>query len=606
MTDPAKVAAELAWLKANPAFEQRPATVAEFLGPGYLDIERRVRQALKECIEEILGHDVTGDRMTAYSRAMLTGGIGIGKTTFASIVLPWMAHYVLCLKDPQGYFDLLPGSRIAFMQMSTSEDQAKEVVFGDVKARIEHCQWFQENAPWDPTYKNQIRFEKDIWILPGDSKETTFEGYNILGGILDEMDSHLVTKEKDYAEVGYDTIDNRITSRFGKRGCFIVIGQMKKASGFAAKKYKEFKNDPSAYVRRMTIWESFGWDNYLKPDGSRDSFWYDTRRKEIIPSGAVSLINNPNLIEVPEYYRPQFTTNPEKALRDLAGIPPEAEDPFISMVHKIDAARDRWAERFDGLGSPVRPDGRLEKWFRAPDTLPRVCHIDMAYSAEGDALGLVMGHVPEVVEFEGEYKPLIVFDMLMRWKAPAGGEIMLSDVRRMIYSLKDDLGFRIKKVTMDGFQSTDTRQQLTRKRIESDILSVDKNLLPYHDLREALYEDRVVMPPYMVYLERGDTELVEIAVRELTQLTDDGKMVDHPPDGSKDVADGMAGVATTLMGDRRWRRNVVSIDTARADKEATGTEGGGLYDHPALGGFAGLGAPIPTMSPTGGSPFHRR
>ena len=117
-------------------------------------------------------------------------------TTIASIVLPYLAHWVLCLRNPQDFFNLLPGSRIAFMQMSTSGQQAKEVVFGDIKARIENAPWFK-NHPYDPKFKNQLRFKGDIWILPGDSGETTFEGYNICGGILDEADSHLVTEHKD-------------------------------------------------------------------------------------------------------------------------------------------------------------------------------------------------------------------------------------------------------------------------------------------------------------------------------------------------------------------------------------------------------------------------
>lgn len=598
----AKATAELEWLKNNPEFDERPATVREFLGPGYLNIDSGVRPAIKSTLIEIMGDEVSAERMTAYPRAMITGGIGIGKTTIASIVLPWMVHWVLCLKDPQGYFDLLPGSRIAFMQMSTSEDQAKEVIFGDIKARVQNSEWFQNKYPYDPKFTNQIRFDKDIWILPGDSAETTFEGYNILGGILDEADSHKVTKEKDYAETGYDTIDNRITSRFQKRGFFMVIGQMKKATGFAAKKYKELSQDPEAYAVRMAIWESFGWQKFLKSDGTHDSFWYDHRRKQIVPDDAAVVVNNPNLIEIPNVYRKQFETNPQKALRDQAGIPPEAEDPFISLVDRIDACRDRWMERYPDVGSPVRPDGRVESWFRAPDTLPRVIHIDMAYSADGDALGLAMGHCPEVTEFEGEMKPVIVFDLLMRWKAPAGGEIMLADVRRFIYHMKDDLGFNIKKVTLDGFQSTDTRQQMTRKRIESDIVSVDRTLLPYHDLREGIYENRIEFPPYFVYLNRGDTETVEITIRELTQLTDDGKKVDHPPDGSKDVTDGMAGVTYTLMGDRRYRRNVVSLDDARSHKEATGTDGQGLYTHPALGNFGSMSAPIPLSTRRGGTP----
>ena len=73
-------------------------------------------------------------------------------TTFASIALPYMAHWVLCLKDPQGYYNLLPGSRIAFMQMSTSEQQAREVIFGDIDARFKNSPCFNKHYPRDPKY----------------------------------------------------------------------------------------------------------------------------------------------------------------------------------------------------------------------------------------------------------------------------------------------------------------------------------------------------------------------------------------------------------------------------------------------------------------------
>lgn len=584
------VAQELKWLKANPAFEERPATVSEFLGSDYLNIERGVRKTIRSTLQDIMGDDIDGRRMTKFSLAMITGGIGIGKTTIASIVLPWMTHWVLCLRNPQDYFDLLPGSRIAFMQMSTSEDQAKEVLFGDIKARILHSPWFRDKYPFDPNFKNQIRFPKDIWIIPGDSSETTFEGYNILGGILDEADSHKVTKDKDYAEDGFNTIHARVTSRFQDRGFVLVIGQMKKSTGFAARKYQEMKNDPKAYVARMSIWESLGWDRFLKPDGTRDSFWYDTKRKQIVPDGIGDLIgaDRDHLIEIPTVYRRDFENKPEKALKDLAGIPPAVGDPFISLVHKIEACRDRWKERYPTVGSPARPDRVLERWFRAPDTRPRAIHIDMAYSGDGDALGLAMGHVDAVVEIDNERKPYIVFDLLYRWKVPAGQEIFLGDVRRFIYALRDDLGFKIGDVTMDGFESTDTKQQMARRRFNTEYVSVDKTTLPYHDLREAIYEDRLEFPPYMVQYNMGDDHLIEIAVKELMELVDEGKKIDHPVGGSKDVTDAMAGVTYTLMGDRKYSRKVVSINTQSNAGQATGTHG--RMTHPALGAMNDVGA----------------
>ncbi len=562
--DARQQAIELQWLIRNPAFKERPASIIEFLGEDYLNIEEGTRDGVKECLVGIFGDKPNVYNLANVQRAMFTGGIGIGKTTFASIALPYMVHWCLCLKDPQKYFGLLPGSRIAFMQMSTSEKQAKEVLFGDIFARIKHSNWFK-GYPFDPKFTSQIRFPGDIWIVPGDSRETSFEGYNILGGIIDEIDSHLVTEKKDYAESGYDTIHARITSRFLDRGLLILIGQMKKSIGFAAKKYEEFVKegkDGGCFAKKLSIWESLGWARFTDAKGVRDSFWFDPRRKVVIPNIQLGFIDPETLIEIPNVYKKDFSNNPEKALRDHAGIPPLVGDAFISMADRVESARDRWHARYDIGESPVGTNlakPNFKPWFMAPDTLKRVVHIDIAYSAQGDALGLAMGHVREVTEIDGELKPVIVFDCLVRMRPLPGTQIQLADVRQIVYHLKQDRGYRIKKVTLDGFQSTDTLQQLAKKKYQTEYISVDKDILPYHDLREAIYEERVEFPRFMSLKKHGDIEPVEIAVHELLRLIEkeNGK-IDHPEGGSKDVSDAMAGVVTTLMGDRSYRRGVSS------------------------------------------------
>lgn len=609
--DPVAVAEELEWLKNHPHFDERPASIEQFLGPGYLNIHALVRPGLMEALKEIFGDEVNGERIAHFERAMFTGAIGIGKTTFASIALPYMAHWVLCLKDPQDYFGLMPGSRIAFMQMSTSEQNAREVVFGDIFARIKNAAWFINNYPHDDKFTKQIRFPKDIWILPGDSQETSFEGYNILGGILDEMDSHKQTKDKDYAEVGYNAIHSRIASRFpvfgsdgeeaGHRGLIICIGQMKKSVGFAATKYDEFTSDKQAYVKRQTIWESFGWDKYTRKDGTRNSFFYNIKTKKIIPTLLADRVDSNNILEIPNAYKKNFENSPEKALRDLAGIPPTVSDPFISLVDKIELCRDKWIDRH-GPDSPVgtnptKPE--FEKWFKATnDPRKRHVHIDLATSAEGDALGLAMGYVDHLIEIDDEEKPYIIIDCLIRIKAAAGTEIMLSDVRRVIYYLRDTRKFRIVSASLDGFQSTDTLQQFRKRKIKAEYLSLDKSTLGYEDLREAIYEERIEFPPYMTYLKKGDDKTVEIAVKELMELQDTGKKVDHPKEGSKDVADAMAGVSTTLMGDRTYRKGVrstsVGAESGIDSLAATGTTGPLAPVIPLVpGSGVRLQAPIP-------------
>jgi hypothetical protein len=601
--DPIQAAKELQWLVRNPAFNERPASLEEFLDSNYLNIAAGVREGVKECLVNIFGAEPNVYNLANVQRAMFTGAIGVGKTTFASIALPYMVHWCLCLKDPQDFFGLLPGSRIAFMMMSTSEKQAKEVLFGDIFARIKHSPWFKD-WPHDPKFTTQIRFAKEIWIVPGDSRETSFEGYNILGGIIDEIDSHTVTEKKDYAEAGYDTIHARITSRFQNRGLLMLIGQMKKSIGFAARKYEEFNTegkDGGCYAKKLTIWESLGWPRFLNPDGSRDSFWFDPKRKTIVPNMQLDFVDKELLMEIPNTYKKDFKNNPEKALRDLAGIPPLVGDAFISMVDRVEICRDKWHARYDIETSPVGTNissPNFADWFYAPDSLRRVMHIDIAYSARGDALGMAMGHIREVTEIDGEMKPVIVFDMLLRMRALPGTQLQLADVRQIVYRLKNERRFNIKKVTLDGFQSTDTLQQLAKKRFQTEMISVDKDILPYHDLREAIYDGRVEFPRYQVYMKHGDVETKEIAVFEILRLIEkeNGK-IDHPEGGSKDVSDSMAGVVTTLMGDRSYRRGVSSSGGSASSTIDDGSGGIQLpgYNSDMPGGGYGSRITVPSL-----------
>jgi len=350
----------------------------------------------------------------------------------------------------------------------------------------------------------------------------------------------------------------------------------------------------------MTIWESFGWDKYTRKDGTRNSFWYDAKRKRIVPDSIVPLVDNKDFIEIPNAYRKNFENGPEKALRDLAGIPPKTSDAFISLVDKIELCRDRWIERHGDespIGdNPTKPE--FAPWFRTEnDPRKRHVHVDLGISEDGDACGISMGHVESMVEIENERKPYIVIDCMIRLRALSGQEIMLSDVRRIIYHMREELNFKIYSVSIDGFQSTDTMQQMRKKRYRADYLSVDKSTLPYEDLREAIYEERLEFPPYMTYLKKGDDKKVEIAIKELSELQDTGKKIDHPPTGSKDVADTLAGICYTLMGDRTFRKGVRSLSTAPSDEEdvlqPTGTTGlpGSVLPFPSVG--TRLQAPVP-------------
>jgi hypothetical protein len=189
--------------------------------------------------------------------------------------------------------------------------------------------------------------------------------------------------------------------------------------------------------------------------------------------------------------------------------------------------------------------------FRDQD-MPRFVHIDLGLT--GDAAGIACGYVPGFVrvqrtKVDSEPLPKIRLDFTLRVKPPKNDEIQFHKIRALIYKLRE-LGLNIQWVSYDSYQSVDSIQILRQKFFWTGTTSMDVTPLPYEVTKSAFYDGRVEAPE--------DAQ----AVKELISLERDpikGK-IDHPPAGSKDVADAVAGVIYGLtMQKRTWVDHGISL-----------------------------------------------
>lgn len=198
-------------------------------------------------------------------------------------------------------------------------------------------------------------------------------------------------------------------------------------------------------------------------------------------------------------------------------------------------------------------------------------HIDLGHT--GDSVGIAMAHVPYFVDREEidtqtretdfVKAPMVKIDFWGKIRASKRQEIILSEIREIVYELSRR-GFYFGLITFDRFQSIDSLQILRRYGYTAGHFSVDRtsnylqltfdpeseigykkvstegNTNAAHvTLRDLLYDDRLMLPKLPKHY---DIDYLEEEIKN-AQETKTGK-VDHPPGGSIDVEQAVAGACT--------------------------------------------------------------
>lgn len=487
------------WFLDDEHLAHRRAEVREFIEePEYLGLGQSVFPEIARTLETVLCGD--------YDEAVLCWGIGSGKSFLASLALCYMAHSLLCLRDPQQSLGMAKGSDITFLVLAPSARQARDVVFAEVSRRIGDSPWFRQHAPSTEFLATEIKLPKCISVVAGNSSPIFPLGYNVLGGVIDEAAWFPVRSDRgEIVEDIYYALRRRISSRFMWRGLALLISSPRRADDFFDGRLQAASIEERCFGSRRATWD-------VRPSGqySGDRFVHEG-------------------IEAPVEYLRDFEVNPQRALRDFGARPTSGLHSFFSDASVIDrCVRDAGRHPFDA-------SGRLCSWFRATHDAPRYVHVDLGLTR--DACGIAMAFCENDDGQAGH--PRVVVELMHRIVAPAGGEIDLSRPREIILALRDR-GFPIAQASYDGWQSADSKQILARRGIATKTVSVDRTPEAYETLKGLALDGRLLVYRYEPFL----------AEARLLEFTEIGK-VDHPPGGSKDVADAVAGAVSEAV--RNWR-----------------------------------------------------
>lgn len=496
-----------------------------------------------------------------YVESVLTGGIGTAKTTLAVFTQLYETYRILNLSNPHREFGLDPDSEIVIVFQSLTEAAARSVDYEFFRSIMDSSPWFQDHeaANYNKELKSTIQFDRHLTIKPVSSLETAAIGQNVIGGIIDEINYLSVIQNSvkavggldyDQAQVNYNAIARRRESRFMKQGflagMLCLVSSKRYPGQFTDRKVAQARTElaetgkTSIYVFDKRTWEvrpegSYCGDKFKVYIGERNSNPF------VIEPGKYGdyAEDDPKVDNVPIEYMNSYRDDIHAALRDISGKSVQLQHAYFNDLEKLGKAfgthksvfNIECADFFDKVLA-LRP-----KLFIGPKKL-HYAHVDLGATA--DSAGICIGHVDAFIEVERtdgvkEMLPRIVIDGIVEVPPPRNGEINFAKIRTIFYRLRE-LGMNLKWISYDSWQSRDSLQILRNQKFIVGTLSLDKDTRGYDMLKRTVSDGRLYCPAH----KKCEDEL------RLLQWERSKDKIDHPPTGSKDCADALAGVVFGL------------------------------------------------------------
>jgi hypothetical protein len=564
------------------------AGVQEFIeSKEYMDQKVACRPAVMEGMIELFESPRSG----GYVECCLTGAERWGKSYMSYLAIPYMIYKLSCFHNPQLEYDMAPGTSIVFILQSKRYELSKRILFEQMSEMLRRSPYFMNHFPFDKEIKSELRFPKGIYVLPLGGADTAAIGMNIFGGSVDEMNFMAKVKysariestigeeqEYDQAERIYTAIIGRMRGTFMKKGKIpgklLLISASNYMGDFTDKKIAESKRELEEYgtssilVLKHTQWEvlpqeKFSGEKFIIELGNN-------RKPSRIIQSVDEAVDVDDVMLVPVEYRLDFERDLTSAMRRYVGFTTGlSKMKFIPYPELIQKAQDAYVDAnagrslfkysrviIDQVVDPQVPDWEtlvdleyIRNCILDPSAAFSV-HIDLAKSedAAGLAIGRLYGYkliqsskyfdpkVNDFVEVRDIRAPVYMIDgALQIIPPPSGRQIDFELIRDLVLWLRGHL--YIKWGTMDLYQSVMMIQSFRKSKIRAGVLSVDASIAPYTEVKLAIKDERILLPP-------GDALVEEL--RGIEKDREKDKII-HPQGGSKDVSDAVSGVVYMLQ-----------------------------------------------------------
>lgn len=540
-------------------FDEKPVAIEEFVTSEkylglpplskyqYDSIKAMSQIYKKQTLINIYGERDGLDRWKqTCNEVILQLGKGSGKDYMSTISVSYIVYLLLCLKDPQKYYGKPPGDAIDILNIAINSEQAKNVFFKGFKMRLDNSPWFQ--GRYTPT-AGAVTFDKGITCHSGHSERESWEGYNVLMVILDEISGFATesTSGHDQAKTGaaiYDMYRASVDSRFPDFGKVVLLSFPRYKNDYIQTRYNAVVADKTIEIKSHTFKLDTEIETYTSEQEKMDNEFSVEWEEDHINAyryPKVFALRRPtweiNPTRSIEDFKIAFLTNPIDALSRFACMPPEAVDAFFRSREKIESC-------FSGHNG-VDDTGRFAEWFQPQEDKEYYIHVDLAQ--KHDHCAVALAHVDKWVKI-GSFNdhevinPFVVVDAVRWWTPTADKTVEFKDVKNYILELRSR-GFRIKKVTFDRWNSFDIMNELKSMGMNTETLSVAKK--HYEDMQMLVAEERIYGPS------------IQLLVDELLQLRIIRDKVDHPRKGSKDLADAVCGsIYNSIINTSRGSREI--------------------------------------------------